>query len=92
MRLSVVIVIRWLDSAFTPDYHTRMNDEPFYDLDEIELIDTAPERYWTAKRILFIIILLITLISFLAYSLFGDWLRVTSRPTPPPPTVPHYLA
>lgn len=70
-----------------------MNDEPFYQPDETEYISApAPERYWTAKRIVFIIILLITLISFLAYSLFGDWLRVASRPTPPPPTVPHLLA
>jgi hypothetical protein len=70
-----------------------MNDEPFYGFDEIEFIDDAvTKRYWTARRIVFIIVLLITLISFLAYSLFGDWLRVASRPTPPPPTVPHLLA
>lgn len=70
-----------------------MNDEPIYRADEIELIDDdAPQRYWTLRRIVFIIILLITLISFLAYSLFGDWLYAASRPTPPPPTAQHYLA
>lgn len=56
-----------------------MNHEPPDD----ELEEIAEEKFWTLRRILFTVIVIITLISFLAYVLLSNWVFV-SRPQPPP--------
>lgn len=51
-------------------------------LDETE---EAPEPYWTVRRIILTIIILITLIAFLVYTL--SWvIAPPAAPIPPPPT------
>jgi hypothetical protein len=41
-----------------------------------------PQRYWTVHRIVFTIIILITLIAFLVYAVLSNWIYA-SAPTPP---------
>jgi|FLYN01.1.fsa_nt_gi hypothetical protein len=51
--------------------------------DEIE--DSGEEKFWTARRIIFTVIVIITLISFLAYVLLSNWVFA---PRPQPPRLP----
>ena len=66
-----------------------MDDELYsvsQDDDETEYSDDVfePQRFWTLRRIIMTIIILITLIAFLAYSLQGLFFQ-------PPPLVPTTL-
>ncbi len=57
--------------------------------DWIEELDEAPEPYWTLRRLIFTIIVLITLIAFLVYSL--SWTIAPPRRTPIPPAATRQL-
>jgi hypothetical protein len=64
-----------------------MDDERFsvfQDDDEAGYVEDVlePQRFWTTRRIILTIIILITLIAFLAYSLQGLFFQ----PPPPSPT------
>lgn len=48
--------------------------------------DEAPEPYWTARRIIFLGLVLLTLVAFLVYTLW--FLFEPAAPPPPPPTPP----
>lgn len=61
-----------------PDLETR-DDDLFYDV-----LDDAPQRYWTRRRIALLIFALIIVAALLAYSLPGLFLP----PTPPPTLSP----
>jgi hypothetical protein len=60
-----------------------MNAEPD---DELELLpDEANGPYWTARRALLVIVLLITLLAFLFYTLIYPLLLANSVPPTPTP-------
>jgi hypothetical protein len=61
-----------------------MSDYSPSDFDPISAEPEAEERYWTVRRILFAIVILITLIAFLIYTLVYGW--VTTHPLVPQPT------
>ncbi len=62
-------------SAFNDDFENQ--DAP-----------TAPERYWTGRRILITLVILITLLAFLAYTFSGLFQPPIRLPElPPPPTI-----
>jgi hypothetical protein len=63
-----------LYSVYHDDGETRYSDETF-----------EPHRFWTIRRIILTIIVLITLIAFLAYSLQGLFFQ---SPPPAPTTLP----
>jgi hypothetical protein len=57
----------------------------FEDDDDLTIeLENAP--FWTLRRVIFTIIVIITLIAFLAYVLLSGWLYTSSRPTPERPT------
>ena len=65
-----------------------MDDELYYqDDDESGYSDDLfePRRFWTVRRIILTIIVIITLIAFLAYSLQGLFFQ---PPLPPPTELP----
>lgn len=62
-------------------YSASQNDE---EADNVEFL-LEPQQFWTSRRIALTIIILITLIAFLAYSLQGLFFQ---PPLPPPPNLP----
>lgn len=67
-----------------------MMDDDLYsdvqgDVYDEELDSPEPSRYWTLRRILFTLIILLALLAFLAYSLQGLFIQ------PPPPLPPTRL-
>lgn len=64
-----------------------MDDERYRNVEEDDAFDEEadfyePQPYWSPRRILFTIILLISLIAFLAYSLQGLFIQPVEQPTP----------
>jgi hypothetical protein len=53
------------------------------DFDPIRSEDTLSESHWTLRRVIYLLIILITLIAFLVYVLSG-----TFFPPAPPPILP----
>lgn len=63
-----------------------MDDELYSVSEEVEAtdyLDIEPQPFWTLRRIILTIIILITVIAFLAYSLQGLFFQ---PPPPPSPT------
>jgi hypothetical protein len=56
----------------------------FEDDDLDELAETEP--FWTLRRVILTLIIIITLVAFLAYVFLSGWLYTSSRPTPERPT------
>jgi hypothetical protein len=57
----------------------------FEDNDDFDdIVEAAP--FWTLRRIILTIIVIITLVAFLAYVFLSGWLYTSSRPTPERPT------
>ncbi|MCC6616805.1 MAG: hypothetical protein IT320_25250 [Anaerolineae bacterium] len=72
------------DLSFVLDYDVRDESDDYYSaMLRRETADDAPEPYWTTRRILFAIILIVMLLSLLAYDLWGI-LQPPVVPTPLP--------
>jgi hypothetical protein len=57
----------------------------FEDNDDFDdIVEAAP--FWTLRRIILTISVIITLVAFLAYVFLSGWLYTSSRPTPERPT------
>jgi hypothetical protein len=50
--------------------------------------DDEDEPRWTLQRVIFLLLIALTLLAFIAYVLFSSGLLVPPPPTPPPPTLP----
>ncbi|MBA3873531.1 MAG: hypothetical protein H0X30_30740 [Anaerolineae bacterium] len=50
-------------------------------------VDDDPTPYWTWKRIIFLVIVLITLVSFLVYTFSPLISETINRLAPPPPPI-----
>jgi len=72
------------DLSFVLDYDMRDETDDYYtDLLQRDTDAEAREPYWTTRRILFTLILILMLLSLLAYDLWGI-LQPPSVPTPLP--------
>lgn len=49
--------------------------------------DSGEARFWTLRRIILTIVILITLVAFLAYVLLSNYALVSRQPPPPVPTL-----
>ena len=60
----------------------------FSDLfDEDDLTPEEPPRFWTLRRVIYILIVLLMIVALLAYTLWPLLFALT-QPTPPPPLPP----
>jgi hypothetical protein len=55
------------------------------DFDFLDYEDSPPEPYWTARRVVYIIVILITLIAFLVYTLSPLFFNNPAPFLPEPP-------
>lgn len=58
-----------------------------YEPHDDDVIEVAEEKFWTARRILFTLIVILTLIALLAYMLLPYWVRAPRPPQRPVPTL-----
>ncbi len=61
-------------------------DDPLF-LAEFDREPEEPARFWTARRVLYTLIVLLMIVALLAYTLWPLLLALT-QPTPAPPTAP----
>lgn len=63
-----------------------------YDYDDYEFPEETPERFWTLRRAIFMLITLLTLLAFLTYVLIVPLVQVGRSPRafPTPTQIPRF--